>query len=68
MANEVSAKIEGDELVIRLPLYKEARESASGKTLVVASTHGNKTTEAEFNGEKIIIGVNGYIYKSRKGK
>jgi YD repeat-containing protein len=42
----VKATIEGDELVIRLPLNKSPVPSSSGKTLVVASTHGNRTTEA----------------------
>lgn len=36
------------------------RPSVSGKTLVVASTHGNTTTEAKFNGKPVIVGVNCY--------
>jgi hypothetical protein len=56
-----SAKIEGDELVIRVPMNEKPERSASGKTLVVASTHGNKETECVVQGKKVIVGVNAYI-------
>jgi hypothetical protein len=59
----MTAKIEGNELVIRLPMQQPPRPSASGKTLVVATTHGNKTSEVEINGQSVVIGVNAYIYK-----
>jgi hypothetical protein len=59
----VKATIEGNELVIRLPLNKSPVPSSSGKTLVVASTHGNRTTEAVINGQPIILGVNAYIQR-----
>jgi hypothetical protein len=61
----MTATIEGNELVIRLPL-QQPTPSASGKTLVVASSHGNKVTEAEVNGQKVTVGVNAYIYKTPK--
>jgi len=50
-----------NELVIRLPFTKPT-PSATGKTLSVASSHGNKETEAVINGQKIVVGVNAYIY------
>lgn len=56
----MEAKIEGKELVIRLPL-QEPTPSASGKTLVVASTHGNVVTTVTMDGKPITIGVNAYI-------
>ncbi len=56
-----SAKIEGDELVIRVPMNEKPERSASGKTLVVASTHGNKETECVVQGKKVIVGLNAYI-------
>jgi hypothetical protein len=59
----VKATIEGDELVIRLPLNKSPVPSSSGKTLVIASTHGNRTTEAIVNGQPVIVGVNAYIQR-----
>jgi hypothetical protein len=47
------------ELVIRLPL-QPAQRSASGKTMVVASTRGNVTTSALVDGKPVTIGVNAY--------
>jgi len=37
--------------------------SASGKTLVIASTHGNKETTAQVNGKNVVVGLNAYIPK-----
>lgn len=54
--------IEGKELVIRIPM-QEPRPSTSGKTLVVASTNGNKTTDVQVQGQNVIIGLNAYIKK-----
>lgn len=56
------AKVEGNTLVIRLPLQTPT-PSASGKTLVVATTHGNQRTDALVNGVPVTIGVNAYIKK-----
>lgn len=56
-----SAQIIGDELVLRIPMNSKPERSASGKTLVVASTHGNKETDCVVNGKKVTIGVNAYI-------
>ena len=39
----------------------EPTPSASGKTLVVASSHGNKETDAKINGKPVVIGLNAYI-------
>ena len=58
---DASATIEGEFLVIRVPLEQPPKLSASGKNFTVASTHGNRQTEAEVNGKKITIGVNAYI-------
>ena len=55
------ATIEGDELVIRIPLNAKPERSARGKTLVVASTHGNKETDCVIDGKKVTVGVNAYI-------
>lgn len=53
--------IEKNELVVRIPMNKPPVRSASGKTLVVASSHGNQPTEAEVNGCKVVVGLNAYI-------
>jgi hypothetical protein len=58
-----SAKIEGDELVLRIPMNAKPERSASGKTLVVASTYGNKETDCVVDGKKVTVGVNAYISK-----
>jgi hypothetical protein len=52
--------IEKNELVIRLPL-QEPTPSGSGKTLVIASTHGNQKTGVQFKGKEVTVGVNAYI-------
>lgn len=56
----MTATIEGNELVIRVQL-QEPTPSTSGKTLIVASSHGNQTTTATVNGKPIIVGLNAYI-------
>ena len=35
--------------------------SASGKTLGVATTHGNQPTDVTVDGKPLIVGVNAYI-------
>ena len=64
----VSATIEGNDLVLRLPLQPPTPSKSTGKTLVVASSQGNKTTEAKVNGQNIVVGVNAYIYPPGSGK
>ena len=39
----------------------EPRRSASGKTLVVASSRGNTVTDATVQGRPVTVGVNAYI-------
>lgn len=58
----IEAKIEGNKLIITCDL-EEPTPSASGKTLVVASTRGNMQTGVTVNGKTLIIGLNAYIYK-----
>lgn len=58
-----SVTLEGDELVIRVPMNEKPEKSTSGKTLVVASTHGNKETDVVVEGKKVVVGVNAYIPK-----
>ncbi|MGA9884439.1 MAG: hypothetical protein WBQ34_12035 [Candidatus Acidiferrales bacterium] len=56
----MKVSVEGKELVIRMDL-EEPTPSASGKTLVVASTRGNMTTSVLIQGKPVIIGLNAYI-------
>lgn len=57
-----SAKIDGKNLVITIPLNETPVASASGKTLVVASTHGNQVMQGVLvNGKPVTVGLNAYI-------
>ena len=44
-----------------VPLNAAPVPSASGKALVVASTRGNKVTEAQVNGKNVVVGLNAYV-------
>ena len=58
----IETKIEGNKLIITCDL-EEPVPSASGKTLVVASTRGNMKTSLTINGKPLTIGLNAYIPK-----
>lgn len=59
----MKVSIENNELVIRIPVENPPQPSASGKTLVVASSRGNQKTDVEIMGKPITIGLNAYIKK-----
>jgi hypothetical protein len=65
VADELTVSREGDMLVIRIPI-KAATPSASGKTLVVASTRGNQKTGLQIDGNDLYLGVNAYVYAEPK--
>lgn len=49
-------------LVVEIEAETESpRPSATGKTLVVASTHGNLATTATVKGRPVVVGLNAYI-------
>lgn len=58
----MDVKIENGKLIISIEL-QEPTPSASGKTLVVATTHGNMVTQCVINGKHVVIGLNAYIKK-----
>lgn len=58
--------IKANVLTIEIDMQKPT-PSASGKTLVVASTHGNQPTTAMIDGKPIIIGLNAYIRNAWSG-
>jgi hypothetical protein len=62
----VKVSIENGHLVIRLSLNNPPIPSATGKSLVVASTRGNQQTEAVVNGQPVIVGVNAYILRAAR--
>ena len=56
----MKVEIKDNKLFIEIDLEKPT-PSSSGKTLVVASTHGNTVTTAAVDGKPLIIGLNAYI-------
>ncbi len=58
MAMEVEIKDNKLHIIIDL---ERPKPSASGKTLVIASTRGNVVTPAHIEGKPVIIGLNAYI-------
>ena len=59
----MKVSIEKGELVIRIPM-QQPTPSSSGKTLVVASSHGTQVTSAQVNGKSVYVGLNAYIRNS----
>ena len=61
----IKAEIKGNGknkvLHLEIPMNDHPVPSASGKTLVVASSYGNQTTSCEVNGKPLTVGVNAYI-------
>ena len=48
-------------LVITIPVSDPPKPSATGKSLVLASTHGNLTTACLFKGKPIVLGMTAYV-------
>jgi hypothetical protein len=65
MADPLIVTRDGDTLVIRIPMQAPT-PSASGKTLVVASTHGNQKSGIQIDGKDVFVGVNAYVYAEAK--
>jgi hypothetical protein len=66
MTEDLTVNRDGDVLVIRIPIA-QATPSASGKTLVVASTRGNQKTGLQIDGKDLYVGVNAYVYAEPRG-
>ena len=56
----MKAEIKDGNLIVTIPL-QEPKASTSGKTLVVASTHGNVDSGVQVQGHKVMLGLNAYI-------
>jgi len=61
----MKVEIKGKDLVITIPMTQPT-QSATGKTLSIASSHGNKETDVKVNGKSVFVGLNAYIYKGAK--
>ena len=59
----MEVKIENGKLIISIELQKKPTPSASGKSLVVATTHGNVPTDCVIEGKPVVVGLNAYIKK-----
>jgi hypothetical protein len=59
-------------LVVMLPLIKPSRKSKSGKTLLVASSHGPRRTALRMDGKPVVVMLaayirpQGYVKKAKK--
>jgi hypothetical protein len=60
--SNVNMVVQGDKLVITIDLKKEGKKSASGKSIVIASTHGNVVVP----NTKFKLGLNLYQWMSRQ--
>jgi len=58
----MKVEIKGQELIITVEMQTPT-PSASGKSLVIASSHGNQRTTALIDGKPVIVGLNAYIKK-----
>lgn len=57
----MKVKIEDGVLVIKIPVEKDPKPSSTGKTLGVATSHGNVETDCEYQGKTLIVGLNAYV-------
>ncbi len=58
----MQAEIKNNDLVITIPMGTPT-PSASGKSLIVASSRGNKPTAVVVDGKPLIVSLNAYIQK-----
>jgi hypothetical protein len=56
----MQATIKDGNLIVAIPLQTPT-PSASKKTLVVATTHGNCKTDVQVNGKPVTVGLNAFI-------
>ena len=60
------AEIDGKTLIIHLPLQTPVPSKSSGKTLVIASTHGAVATEVRYRGKPIVVVANAFVYPTER--
>lgn len=59
----MKVEVVGNNLVITIPIAQDPQPSASGKTLIVATSGGNKETDVLVQGKKVVVGLNAYVKK-----
>jgi len=57
----MQTEIQGDSLVITIPIRKPATASKTGKSRIVATTSGNTVTNLLVEGKPLKIGLNAFI-------
>jgi hypothetical protein len=57
----MQASLKDGVLTITIAVEDTPRPSASGKTIVIASTHGNQSTPVLVDGKPLTIGLNAYV-------
>lgn len=62
---KMKAKIEGDMLVVRVPLMKPPTLSKSGKTRLVATSHGVQRISIKVEGKPIHVVMNAFIHAEK---
>ncbi len=58
----VKLNTEKHQIIITLPYTDDGVVSGSGKTMVHATTHGNKPAPTQIAGHDVFVGVNVYSY------
>lgn len=56
----MKAEIKDGKLIVTIDV-QEPTPSATGKSLVVASSHGNQATTVTVQGKPVIVGLNAFI-------
>ena len=57
----ITAVIKDNKLIVTCDI--DVHDSASGKSVIVASSRGNQATTAQHNGQPIVVGLNAYVKK-----
>jgi len=55
---EIKATVSKGILTLRIPLSSTPEQSKSGKSLVLASTHGFQTLDCKHNGQEVSVNFN----------
>jgi hypothetical protein len=60
-AGMARARVEGNELVIRLPLDPFGRRKSSAGRVIVASSHGSRRVTGGVNGAKVLFTARAFV-------
>jgi hypothetical protein len=63
---ETEVELDGQTLIIRLSLQKPVPSKSSGKSLVIASSHGAITTDVRYHGKRIVVVANAFVYPTKE--